>query len=148
MALKVNGYKTALIPRGFNDFQTPSSLSHFHLENGGHWLLSAYYCNNPCVGVQHGRDYRREGQLASGRRKKSSCLAWPPLFHPPTHTQTYSAVSSQLLSLCTVNYVYVQCDVMPNLVSALNIKITERCHIYSQNVMLQHVSDLRQDIFR
>lgn len=33
MALKVTGYKTALIPRRLHDFEIPCSLFYFHFEN-------------------------------------------------------------------------------------------------------------------
>lgn len=67
MPLKVTGYKTAMLPSGFNDFESLCSLSRSHIENS-HWC-SAYYSDNPCAG--HARDYSHEGQLTPQEEEKS-----------------------------------------------------------------------------
>lgn len=65
MALKVTGYKTALIPRGFNDFQTPCSLFPFPLFFL--YIIVIIY-------VQHGRDYCHVGPVGSNIRCHLSLL--------------------------------------------------------------------------
>lgn len=81
MALKVTGYKTTLIPRGLNDFQTPCSLFHFHFENSGHWVFPHItMIIHVLVFNMGGITAMRDSRLQGGGGKLSR-LAWCLAYH-------------------------------------------------------------------
>lgn len=101
--------KQLWFPEVYMTFRHPVHFSTFTLKTSANGC-SAYYCDNPCAGVQHGRDYCHEGQLASGRRRQFSRLARKP------PSSNFVVTTAQFTPEKNV-FIY---DVMPNWASTVN----------------------------